>query len=185
MRNYSIRPRDDGRAAKRVLAMPLARRNGWFDDEIAIDFPSLHAAVERMRACFVAASNEGDHARRLSTELAPVAARSLPRRHGAARRAGAQAVRRLRRARRNLVRSRATLAMAAAKRSAAIPFASSSRRECRTAIDLPSRFLLRPRRRRTSKCESCSAELTVPFAVNRSPFDRCRGPSETRERSNR
>ena len=69
MRNYSIRPRDDGRAAKRVLAMPLARRNGWFDDEIAIDFPSLHGAVERMRACFVAASSEPDHRRRLSTEL--------------------------------------------------------------------------------------------------------------------
>lgn len=69
MRNYSIRPRDDGRAAKRVLAMPLARRNEWFDDEIAIDFPSVHAAVERMRACFVAASAQGDHRRRLSTEL--------------------------------------------------------------------------------------------------------------------
>ena len=69
MRNYSIRPRDDGRAAKRVLAMPLARRNGWFDDEVAIDFPSLHAAVERMRACFVAASTESDHSRRLSAEL--------------------------------------------------------------------------------------------------------------------
>jgi DnaJ-class molecular chaperone len=69
MRNYSIRPRDDGRAARRVLAMPLARRHGWFDDEIAIDFPSLHAAVERMRACFVAASSESDHRRRLSTEL--------------------------------------------------------------------------------------------------------------------
>ena len=60
MRNYSIRPRDDGRAARRVLAMPLARRNAWFDDEVAIDFPSLHAAVERMRAGFVAASTEGD-----------------------------------------------------------------------------------------------------------------------------
>lgn len=69
MRNYSIRPRDDGRAARRVLARPLARRNGWFDDEVAIDFPSLHAAVERMRASFVAASSEGEHARRLSTEL--------------------------------------------------------------------------------------------------------------------
>jgi len=69
MRNYSIRPRDDGRAAKRVLAMPLARRNGWFDDEVAIDFPSLHAAVERMRACFLAASTESDHSRRLSAEL--------------------------------------------------------------------------------------------------------------------
>ena len=69
MRNSSIRPRDDGRAARRVLAMPLARWNGWFDDEIAIDFPSLHGAVERMRACFVAASNEGDHARRVLTDL--------------------------------------------------------------------------------------------------------------------
>ena len=68
MRNYSIRPRDDGRAAKRLLATPLARRNGWFDDEIAIDFPSLHAAVERMRACFVATA-EGDRPCRLSTEL--------------------------------------------------------------------------------------------------------------------
>jgi len=69
MRNYSIRPRDDGRAAKRMLAMPLARANAWFDDEIAIDFPSLHGAVERMRACFVAASTESDHRRRLSTKL--------------------------------------------------------------------------------------------------------------------
>ena len=69
MRNYSIRPRDDGRAAGRLLASPLARRNGWFDDEVAIDFPSLHAAVERMRASFVAASSEGEHARRLSAEL--------------------------------------------------------------------------------------------------------------------
>lgn len=69
MRNFSIRPRDDGRAAKRVLAMPFARRYGWFDDEIAIDFPSLHAAVDRMRACFVAASSEGDWSRRLLAEL--------------------------------------------------------------------------------------------------------------------
>ena len=68
MRNYSIRPRDDGRAAKRVLALPLARANRWFDDEIAIDFPSLHAAVERMRACFVA-SADWDHERQLSAEL--------------------------------------------------------------------------------------------------------------------
>jgi hypothetical protein len=68
MRNYSIRPRDDGRAAKRVLAMPLARANGWFDDEIAIDFPSLHAAVERMRACFVTPA-DWDHRRQLSAEL--------------------------------------------------------------------------------------------------------------------
>ena len=69
MRNYSIRPRDDGRAARRVLARPLARRNGWFDDEIAIDFPSLRGVVERMRASFVAASSESDHPRQLSAEL--------------------------------------------------------------------------------------------------------------------
>jgi len=69
MRNYSIRPRDDGRAAKRMLAMPLARANVWFEDEIAIDFPSLHGAVERMRACFVAASTDCDHRRRLSARL--------------------------------------------------------------------------------------------------------------------
>lgn len=69
MRNSSIRPRDDGRAAKRVLALPLARRSGWFDDEVAIDFPSLHDAVEKMRACFVAASTECERRRRLSTEL--------------------------------------------------------------------------------------------------------------------
>ncbi len=69
MRNYSIRPRDDGRAARRVLATPLTRRNGWFDDEVAIDFPSVHAAVERMRASFVAASSEADGRRQLSAEL--------------------------------------------------------------------------------------------------------------------
>jgi DnaJ-class molecular chaperone len=69
MRNYSIRPRDDGRASKRVLATPLVRANAWFDDEVAIDFPSVHAAVERMRASFVATSNEADHHRRLSAEL--------------------------------------------------------------------------------------------------------------------
>ena len=68
MRNYSIRPRDDGRAAKRVLAMPLARPNEWFDDEIAIDFPSLHGAVERMRACFVAPADR-EHRRQLSAEI--------------------------------------------------------------------------------------------------------------------
>lgn len=69
VRNYSIRPRDDGRAARRVVASPLPRRGGWFDDEVAIDFPSLHAAVERMREGFVAASNEQEHRRQLSTEL--------------------------------------------------------------------------------------------------------------------
>ena len=69
MRNYSIRPRDDGRAAKRVLAMPLAQSQAWFDDEVAIDFPSLHGAVERMRASFVATLTEHDHHRDLSAEL--------------------------------------------------------------------------------------------------------------------
>ena len=158
MRNYSIRPRDDGRAAKRVLAMPLARTNGWFDDEIAIDFPSLHGAVERMRACFVAASAECDPRRRLSTELhlSPREAFNgvtvpldVPVR---------KTVSFVRRARRKLVRIGATRAMAAAKRSAAIPCGSSSRPACRTAIDLPSRFLRRPLRPRTSKCALCSAE---------------------------
>lgn len=69
MRNYSIRPRDDGRAARRVLAMPVARRNAWFADEVAIDFPSLHAAVERMREGFAAASSDDDRRRRLSADL--------------------------------------------------------------------------------------------------------------------
>lgn len=69
MRNYSIRPRDDGRASKRVLATPLARRHGWFDDEVGIDFPSVHAAVERMRASFVATSSDDDRRRQLSAEL--------------------------------------------------------------------------------------------------------------------
>jgi DnaJ-class molecular chaperone len=69
MRNYSIRPRDDGRAAKRVLALRLDRRDEWFEDEIAIDFPSVNAAVERMRAGFVAASTESDHRGQLSAEL--------------------------------------------------------------------------------------------------------------------
>ncbi|HKY21669.1 MAG TPA: hypothetical protein VJM31_10660 [Vicinamibacterales bacterium] len=69
MRNYSIRPRDDGRAARRVLAMPVARRHAWFADEIAIDFPSLNGAVERMREGFVAASAEGGRGRQLMAEL--------------------------------------------------------------------------------------------------------------------
>ncbi|MSO57203.1 MAG: hypothetical protein EXQ55_09845 [Acidobacteria bacterium] len=68
MRNYSIRPRDDGRAARRVVAMPMAHRHAWFADEVAIDFPSLHGAVERMREGF-AASIEGDRRHRLLAEL--------------------------------------------------------------------------------------------------------------------
>ena len=69
MRNYSIRPRDDGRAAKRVLAMPAGQSQAWFDDEVAIDFPSLRDAVERMRASFVATLTEHEHRRDLSAEL--------------------------------------------------------------------------------------------------------------------
>jgi hypothetical protein len=69
MRNYSTPPRDDGRAARRVFANPIARRARWFDDEVAIDFPSLHAAVDRMREVFVAGSNGDDERRRLSAEL--------------------------------------------------------------------------------------------------------------------
>lgn len=68
MRNYSIRPRDDGRAARRMRAVPIGRANVWFADEVAIDFPSLHAAVERMRESFVAASCDDD-CRQLSAEL--------------------------------------------------------------------------------------------------------------------
>jgi len=51
-----------------MLAVPVARANGWFHDEVAIDFPSLHAAVERIRASFVAVSSDEDH-HRLSAEL--------------------------------------------------------------------------------------------------------------------
>ena len=69
MPNSSTRPRDDGRAAKRVLAMPLSRSAGWFDDEVAIDFPSLHGAVERMRASFVATGSDAAARRHLSAEL--------------------------------------------------------------------------------------------------------------------
>ena len=69
MKNFSIRPRDDGRKAKRVLANPLSRRRDWFDDEIAIDFPSLRAVVERMREAFVGAAAETEDHRHLSAEL--------------------------------------------------------------------------------------------------------------------
>jgi hypothetical protein len=55
MRNYSIRPRDDGRAARRVMAMPVARRNAWFADEVAIDFPSVASVLDRMRDSFFTA----------------------------------------------------------------------------------------------------------------------------------
>ena len=94
-----------------------------------------------MRECFVAASNEGEHARRVLAEL-----------HLSAREAfdGVTVpldvpVRKLCVAcgGRGEIWSDpcATLAMAAAKRSAATRSASSSPRACRTAIDLPSRYL--------------------------------------------
>jgi hypothetical protein len=51
-----------------MLALPVSRRSAWFEDEVAIDFPSLHSAVERMRERFVAGSWEGDR-RQLSAEL--------------------------------------------------------------------------------------------------------------------
>ncbi len=68
MKNFSIRPRDDGRKAKRVFARPLLRRRGWFDDEVAIDFPSLRMVVERMREAFAGAGADTDP-RQLSAEL--------------------------------------------------------------------------------------------------------------------
>ncbi len=105
MRNYSIRPRDDGRAAKRVLAMPLARSQAWFDDEVAIDFPSLHGAVERMRASFVATLTEYANRRDLSCRVVSLAARGVRRRHRTARRAGENVLRGLRGARRGVVGS--------------------------------------------------------------------------------
>lgn len=69
MRNFSIRPRDDGRKAKRVLASPLTHRRGCFDDEIAIDFPALPSVVEKMREAFVDAGWAGDGSSSLLAEL--------------------------------------------------------------------------------------------------------------------
>jgi hypothetical protein len=69
MRNSSARPRDDGRAARRVAVYPDARISAWFQDEVAIDFPSLDEAVERMRDAFLAPMNESDVHPELSAEL--------------------------------------------------------------------------------------------------------------------
>ncbi len=69
MKNFSIRPRDDGRKAKRVLANPLSRRRGYFDDEVAIDFPSLPSVIERMREAFAGTGRSGEIGRNLSAEL--------------------------------------------------------------------------------------------------------------------
>jgi hypothetical protein len=69
MRNSSARPRDDGRAARRVVAHPVVRSAEWLGDEVAIDFPSLDEAVERMRDAFLAPLEEGDRQPELSAEL--------------------------------------------------------------------------------------------------------------------
>jgi hypothetical protein len=69
MKNSSTRPRDDGHAARRVAAHPVARSADWLADEVAIDFPSLDEAVERMRDAFLAPLAEGDDQPELSAEL--------------------------------------------------------------------------------------------------------------------
>jgi hypothetical protein len=69
MRYSSIRPRDDGRAARRAIAHPDPRLSAWLKDEVAIDFPSLDEAVERMRVAFLAPLDAEDHAPELSAEL--------------------------------------------------------------------------------------------------------------------
>jgi DnaJ-class molecular chaperone len=69
MKNSSTRPRDDGRAAKRAAVYPEPRISGWFRDEVAIDFPSLDEALERMRDAFLAPMNESDAQPELSAEL--------------------------------------------------------------------------------------------------------------------
>lgn len=69
MKNSSTRFRDDGRAARRVAVYPEPRISAWFRDEVAIDFPSLDEAVERMRDAFLAPMNESDVQAELSAEL--------------------------------------------------------------------------------------------------------------------
>jgi hypothetical protein len=48
---------------------PEPRISAWFRDEVAIDFPSLDEAVERMRDAFLAPINEGAAQPELSAEL--------------------------------------------------------------------------------------------------------------------
>ena len=69
MKNSSTRFRDDGRAARRATVHPEPRIGAWFRDEVAIDFPSLDEAVERMRDAFLAPMNESDLQAELSAEL--------------------------------------------------------------------------------------------------------------------
>src|SRR5436190_19106867 len=69
MKNSSTRPRDDGRAARRIVAHHVSRSAEWLADEVAIDLPSLDEAVERMRDAFLAPVDEGDERPELSAEL--------------------------------------------------------------------------------------------------------------------
>ena len=69
MKNSSTRPRDDGRAARRTAIHPEPRISAWFRDEVAIDFPSMDDAVERMRDAFLAPMHESDTHPELSAEL--------------------------------------------------------------------------------------------------------------------
>ena len=65
MKNSSTRPRDDGR----VVAHLVAGSAEWLADEVAIDFPSLDGALERMRDAFLAPLEESDDRPGLSAEL--------------------------------------------------------------------------------------------------------------------
>ena len=69
MKNSSTRPRDDGRAARRIVVHHVSRSAEWLADEVAIDFPSLDEAVERMRDAFLAPLDERDDRPELSAEL--------------------------------------------------------------------------------------------------------------------
>ena len=69
MKNSSTRPRDDGRAARRIVVHHVSRSAEWLADEVAIDFPSLDEAVERMRDAFLAPLDERDDRPALSAEL--------------------------------------------------------------------------------------------------------------------
>jgi DnaJ-class molecular chaperone len=69
MKNPSARSRDDGRAAKRLAPRFAWRSAEWLDDEVAIDFPSLDEAVERMFDAFLAPVEETAGKPDLSAEL--------------------------------------------------------------------------------------------------------------------
>jgi DnaJ-class molecular chaperone len=69
MKNFSARSRDDGRAVKRLAPQIVWRSAEWLDDEVAIDFPSLDAAVERMFEAFLAPVDQAAGRPDLSAEL--------------------------------------------------------------------------------------------------------------------